>query len=66
METKNMTLVFKGGYRLENMGSSDTNRNPNAEQSDISVTLLSRDYKGLGNYGSNGVIEVWKLNKQLE
>lgn len=26
---------------------------------DVAVTLMSRDYKGLSNYGSNGVIE-WK------
>lgn len=27
---------------------------------DIAVTLLARDYKGLSNYGSNGVIEAVK------
>ena len=26
---------------------------------DVAVTLMARDYKGLDNYGSNGVIE-WK------
>ena len=26
---------------------------------DIATTLMARDYKGLDNYGSNGVIE-WK------
>jgi hypothetical protein len=25
---------------------------------DVAVTLRARDYKGLDNYGSNGVIEV--------
>ena len=28
-------------------------------QIDVAVTLRARDYKGLDNYGSNGVIE-WK------
>ena len=45
------------------MGSLDENRNPYAELSDISVTLLSRDYKGLSNYASNGVIEIWKFKR---
>ena len=29
------------------------------KQIDVAVTLRERDYKGLDNYGSNGVIE-WK------
>ena len=32
------------------------------KQIDVAVTLRARDYKGLDNYGSNGVIEC----KQLE
>ena len=28
-----------------------------AVKQDIAVTLMSRDYKGMNNYGSNGVIE---------
>lgn len=28
-------------------------------QIDVAVTLRARDYKGLDNYGSNGVVE-WK------
>ena len=28
------------------------------KQIDVAVTLRARDYKGLDNYGSNGVIEV--------
>ena len=30
---------------------------------DVAVTLRARDYKGLDNYGSNGVIEVMVENK---
>ena len=50
---KNLTTVI-----LKNMGSSDKKREPSFWQSDIATTLLSRDWKGLSNYASNGVIEV--------
>ena len=43
---------------LKNLGSSDESRVPDARKTDIATTLLSRDYKGLSNYGSNGVIEI--------
>ena len=44
---------------LKNMGSSDESREPDANKAQVAATLLSRDYKGLSNYSSNGVIE-WK------
>ena len=40
---------------LSGMSSSDWQ--PDAKQIDVAVTLCARDYKGLNNYGSNGVIE---------
>ena len=43
---------------LKNMGSSDKRRNPDYKETKIATALLCRDYKGLGNYASNGVIEV--------
>lgn len=43
---------------LKNMGSSDKKRIPDCWESDVATTLLSRDWKGLSNYASNGVIEV--------
>lgn len=30
---------------------------PSATKQDVATTLLARDYKGLNNFGSNGVIE---------
>lgn len=45
---------------LQNIGSSGGG-NEDAVQTDIATTLLARDYKGLSNYGSNGVIEVIKM-----
>ena len=44
---------------LTNMGSSDEERIPDAKETGVASALLSRDYKGLSNYASNGVIE-WK------
>lgn len=43
---------------LKNMGSSDKKRVPDCWESDVATTLLSRDWKGLSNYASNGVIEI--------
>ena len=43
---------------LKNMGSSDKKRVPDCWESNVATTLLSRDWKGLSNYASNGVIEV--------
>lgn len=44
---------------LINMGSSNKDRIPDYKIIDIGVALLSRDYKGLSNYGTNGVIEIY-------
>lgn len=39
-------------------GMSSKKYEPYAEKVDISTTLCARDYKGLNNFGQNGVIEV--------
>lgn len=52
------------GVLLKNLGSSDVARSPEGKLIEIPecfTTLLARDYKGLSNYASNGVIEVIKL-----
>lgn len=41
-------------------GMVDKNLEPSATKQDIALTLLARDYKGLNNFGTNGVIE-WKV-----
>ena len=56
------TTGQKEAVLLKNMGSSDKTRIPEAKKIDIAATLLSRDYKGLSNYASNGAIE-WKLDR---
>jgi hypothetical protein len=51
---------------LYNMGSSDAERKPDAKSTDVSPTLLSRDYKGLSNYASSGVIECSRVRIHRE
>ena len=55
--------IVQGGESilLRNCGSSDEKRTPEAKQTDIAATLLSRDYKGLSNYGSNAVLECERI-----
>ena len=40
-------------------GMVDKDIEPTASVIDVSTTIMARDYKGLNNYGTNGVIE-WK------
>ena len=40
-------------------GMVDKDLEPTATMQDVATTLLARDYKGLNNFGTNGVIE-WK------
>ena len=40
-------------------GMVDKDIEPTASVIDVSATIMARDYKGLNNYGTNGVIE-WK------
>ena len=35
----------------------DKNKEPSADAVDVACTLMARDYKGLSNYGANGVLE---------
>ena len=51
---------LQGGCKLINLASSVDELQPRLELKDVSGTLLARDCRGLSNYGSNGVIEVWK------
>lgn len=44
---------------LKNM--IDKKKEPTLDFQDVGVTILARNYKGLNNYGSNGVLE-WKLD----
>lgn len=55
-----------GGIILRNCGSSDEARTPDARQTDVAATLLSRDYKGLSNYGSNAAIECKRIGFHRE
>ena len=54
------------GIILRNCGSSDESRTPDARHADVAATLLSRDYKGLSNYGSNAVLECQRVRVHRE
>lgn len=38
----------------------DKTKEVSAEKIEVASTLMARDYKGVGNYGSNGVVECQK------
>lgn len=40
-------------------GMIDKGLEPTATKQEVAMALLARDYKGLNNFGTNGVIE-WK------
>lgn len=40
-------------------GMVDKDFEPSAKKQEVATTLLARDYKGLNNFGTNGVVE-WK------
>ena len=53
MTAESQTFGQTETWLLKDMGETAD------KQIDVAVTLRARDYKGLDNYGSNGVIE-WK------
>ena len=56
------TTESQHSHRQETLllkGMSSNKYDPYAEKADISRTICARDYKGLNNFGQNGVIE-WK------
>lgn len=34
----------------------DKEKEPSAVRTDVAVTLMARDYKGVNNYGTNGAV----------
>ena len=59
---QDMTQESQTCGRMETVllkGMVDKDLEPQASKIGVSSTLMSRDYKGLNNYGTNGVIE-WK------
>lgn len=43
------------------MASDSDNKEPSMEAAETATTILARDYKGLSNYASNAVIEVYEI-----
>ena len=59
---QDMTAEYQTCGQTETLllkGMVDKNIEPTASVIDVSVAIMSRDYKGPNNYGTNGVIE-WK------
>lgn len=59
---QDMTREFQTCGRTETLllkGMANKDIEPTASVIDISTTIMARDYKGLNNYGTNGVVE-WK------
>lgn len=59
-----MTLIFLGGCIVENLATNSERYTPNLKQSDTAVTLMARDYKGLKNFNSNAVMEIYRLDER--
>ena len=55
---RDMTVEYQTCGQMETWLLKDMGKTA-SKQIDVAVTLRARDYKGLDNYGSNGVIE-WK------
>lgn len=51
---------------MKNLASSNEDRVPSIRMEEIVTALLSRDYKGLSNYESNAVLEVYKIERDKE
>ena len=59
---QDMTREFQACGRTETLllkGMVNKDIEPTASVIDVSTTIMARDYKGLNNYGTNGVVE-WK------
>lgn len=58
---QDMTAEYQACGRAETLllkGMVDKDIEPTASVIDVSTTIMARDYKGLNNYGTNGVIEL--------
>jgi DNA (cytosine-5)-methyltransferase 1 len=54
-------MDHKETYILFGMGGAK--ETPDAKQTDVASTIMARDWKGLNNYGSNGVIETMEVRR---
>ena len=48
-------------WLLSGIGTSSDKYEPDARQTDVACTICARYYKGIANYGDNGVIECQRL-----
>lgn len=47
------------------MASDSDDKEPSVQAADVAVTVLARDYKGLSNYPSNAVIEIYEIESDF-
>lgn len=60
----NKVLIYRGGCIVENLATSSEDYIPSLKESDIAVTLMARDYKGLKNFSSNAVLEIYEVKDE--
>lgn len=61
---QDMITEFQACKQMEPVllsGMASNSWKPEIERIDVACTLCARGYKGLNNYGSNGVIECEKI-----
>lgn len=66
VKTMDKTLIFRGGCVVENLATANEDYIPSLEHTDFAVTLMARDYKGLKNFNSNAVIEIYEVTNESE
>ena len=61
MKSENLELVYRGGWRADYIASDKNPNEPMAHPLDDANTIMSRECRGIGNFGSNVVIEVYEI-----
>lgn len=60
----NKVLIYRGGCIVENLATANENYIPTLEEVDYAATLMARDYKGLKNFSSNAVLEIYEVKDE--
>lgn len=58
-----MTLIYRGGCIVENLATDNKDYVPDLRETDVAVTLMARDYKGLKNFNSNAIMEIYGVDE---
>lgn len=49
---------------MVNAATENVAKEPDGRLSNIATTILARDYKGLSDFGANGVIEIYEVTDE--